>query len=103
MSRRYRIRCGAAMHVVEMADDGSLAFHAHPAAFADVDRERAMAVLSGEPPSEGEGCLRLAWLVRTGALSFALAGGDDGRKLLAALRGVRIARRLHRAGTEQHR
>lgn len=96
MSGRYRVRCGDAMHVVTMDDEGHLAFHAHPSAFADVDAERAMAVLSGTAPTEGTGCLRLALLVRKGGLSTAVPGGDDARKLLAAVRGVRIARRLRR-------
>ena len=100
MSRRYRIRCGESTHVVEMDEDGHLAFHAHPDAFAEVDRERAMAVLSGEKPTEGSGCLRLALLVRRGALSTAVDGSDDTRKLLAALRGIRLARKLRRTAVE---
>lgn len=103
MAKRYRIRCCEVTHVVEMDQDGRLAFRAHPGVFAEVDRERAMAVLSGELPSEGEGCLRLASLVRAGALSTAVPGGDDARKLLAALRGIRVARKLRRAGVETRR
>lgn len=96
MSGRYRVRCGDAMHVVTMDDEGHLAFHAHPSAFADVDAERAMAALSGQAMPEHDGCLRLALLVRQGRLSDAVSGGDDARKVLAAVRGVRIARRLRR-------
>ena len=96
MSRRYRIQCGDERHVVEMDDEGHLAFHAHPQAFREIDMERAAAVLCGEAPSEGEGCLRLALLLRKGALSAAVPGHDDSRKLLAALRGIRVARRLRR-------
>lgn len=96
MNRRYRIRCGDALHVVEMDDDGKLVFHAHPDPFAEIDRERAVAALSGEPLPEGLGCLRLAYLARTRALPSAVAAGDDGRRLLAALRGVRVARTLRR-------
>lgn len=103
MTRRYRIRCGDAIHVVEMAADGGLTFHAHPGAFAEMDRERAIAVLSGGPPPVGEGCLRLACLVREGALSFAVEGGDDTRKVLATLRGIRMARKLRRVGAEPSR
>jgi len=98
VSRRYRIRCGDAMHVVEMDEDGHLAFHAHPDAFAEADRQRAMAVLSGATPTEGEGCFRMAFLVRHGALSTAVDGSDDARKLLAALRGIRLARKLRSKG-----
>jgi len=96
VSRRYRIRCGDAIHAVTMDDEGHLTFHAHPSAFAELDAERAMAVLSGTAPTEGEGCLRLALMVRKGALSTAVAGGDDARKLLAAVRGMRLGRRLRR-------
>ena len=96
MSGHYRIRCGDGIHVVTMDDEGHLAFHAHPGAFAELDAERAMSVLSGEAPKEGVGCLRLALLVRHGSLSHAVPGGDDARRLLAAVRGVRIARRLRR-------
>lgn len=96
MTRRYRIRCGNAIHAVTMDDEGRLDFHAHPSAFAELDAERAMAVLSGETPTECSGCLRLALLVRQGRLSTAAPGGDDARKLLAAVRGIRLARRLRR-------
>jgi hypothetical protein len=85
------------MHVVEMADDGQLDFRAHPDAFAEIDRERAMEALGGADITTGEGCLRLALLVRSGALSTAVDGSDDSRKLLAALRGIRVARKLRRA------
>ena len=101
MTRRYRIRCGGATHLVDMDDDGHLAFHGHPDAFGEIDRQRAMAVLSGEKPTEGEGCLRLAYLVRSGACSCAVDGGDDSRRLLAALRGIRLARKLRRGREEQ--
>jgi len=94
MSGRYRVRCGDAIHVVTMDDEGHLCFHAHPGAFAEIDAERAMACLAGDALPEGDGCLRLALLVRKGRLSFAVPGGDDARKLLAAVRGVRIGRRL---------
>jgi len=97
VSRRYRIRCGEEMHVVEMDDEGHLAFRAHPDAFREVDRQRAMAALSGEPLSEGTGCLRVAYLVRADRLStIPVEGGDDARRLLAALRGIRVARKLRR-------
>lgn len=96
MSRRYRLRCGDAIHVVEMDDQGHLEFHQHPDAFRQIDRERAMAALSGEPVNEGTGCLRVAYLVRAGSLSSAVDGGDDARILLAALRGIRLARRVRR-------
>jgi hypothetical protein len=96
VTRRYRIRCGDALHVVEMDDDGHLEFHAHPGAFREMDIARATAALSGETVTEGEGCLRIALLVRRGSLSTAVEGGDDARKLLAALRGIRIARKLRR-------
>jgi hypothetical protein len=96
MSGRYRIRCGDAMHAVTMDDEGHLAVLAHPGAFAEVDAERAMAALSGQAMPEHAGCLRLALLVRQGRLSDAVPGGDDARKVLAAVRGVRIARRLRR-------
>lgn len=101
MNRRYRIRCGDALHVVEMDGEGHLAFRAHPEAFRDVDRVRAMAALSGEPVNEGVGCLRVAYLVRTGSLSTAVPGGDDARRLLAALRGIRVARKLRRRPAER--
>jgi hypothetical protein len=103
MTRRYRIRCGEERHVVEMADDGHLDFHAHPDAFGQVDRDRAIAALTGAPVTEGEGCLRLALLIRSGALSTAVDGDDDSRKLLAALRGIRVARRLRRAAPMERR
>ena len=96
MTRRYRIRCGDAIHVVEMDEDGHLAFAAHPDAFGQMDRERAMAALSGEPLTDESGCLRIALLVRQGALSTAVDGGDDARRLLAALRGIRLARKLRK-------
>lgn len=96
MSRRYRLRCGDELHSVEMDDEGHLTFHAHPDAFREVDRQRAMAALSGEAPNEGEGCLRVAFLVRSGSLSTAVDGHDDARRLLAALRGIRVARKLRR-------
>jgi hypothetical protein len=101
MRRRYRIRCGEEVHAVEMDDEGHLAFHAHPDAFREVDRQRAMAALSGEAPNEGEGCLRVAYLVRVGSLSTAVEGGDDARRLLAALRGIRVARKLRRRPVER--
>jgi len=89
------------MHVVEMDDEGHLAFHAHPEAFREIDRQRAMAALSGESLSEGTGCLRVAYLVRAGSLSTAVESGDDARRLLAALRGIRIARKLRRRSVER--
>jgi len=101
MNRRYRIRCGDAMHSVDMDEAGHLTFHQHPEAFRDVDRQRAIAALSGELPNEGEGCLRLAFLVRSGSLSTAVSGGDDARRLLAALRGLRVARKLRRRPLER--
>ena len=101
MSRRYRIRCGEAMHLVEMDEEGHLSFHAHADPFAEIDRERAMAVLSGQPVSEGHGCLRLAYLVRSGALSSAVDGSDDSRRLLAALRGIRLVRKMRRGAAER--
>lgn len=100
MSRRYRIPCGGEMHAVELDEDGNLTFHAHPEAFRDVDRQRAMAALSGEEPNEGAGCLRVAFLVRSGSLSTAIEG-RDARRLLAALRGIRAARKLRRAQAER--
>lgn len=103
MSRRYRIRCGEEMHSVEMDDEGHLTFHSHPEAFREVDRQRAVAALSGEVVSEGEGCLRVAFLVRSGSLSTAVEGHDDARRLLAALRGIRVARRLRRRPAERPR
>lgn len=103
MSRRYRLRCGNELHVVEMDAEGHLAFHSHPDAFREVDRQRAMAALSGEAPSEGTGCLRVAYLVRAGSLSTAVDGGDDARRLLAALRGIRVARKLRRRPVERPR
>jgi hypothetical protein len=96
MTRRYRIRCGEAIHAVELDDEGHLHFHAHPAAFAELDSERAFAVLSGKAATEGTGCLRLALLVRQGRLSTAVTGADDSRQVLAAVRGIRLARRLRR-------
>ena len=98
MNRRYRIRCGDAIHVFTMDDDGHLCFHAHSAAFTELDAERAMAVLSGTAPTESAGCLRLALLVRQGRLSTAVPGGDDARTLLAAVRGIRLARRMRKQG-----
>ena len=96
MSGRYRVRCGDGIHVVTMDDEGHLHFLAHTGAFAEVDAERAMAALSGQAMPEHTGCLRLALLVRQGRLSDAVPGGDDARKVLASVRGVRIARRLRR-------
>ena len=96
MSRRYRIQCGDVIHVVTMDDEGHLAFQAHPSAFAELDAERAMAALAGDALPGGTGCLRLALLVRQGHLSTAVPGGDDARKLLAAVRGMRLGRRLRR-------
>lgn len=96
MTRRYRIQCEGERHAVDLDDDGQLHFRAHPGAFSEVDTTRAFAVLCGDAAPEGNGCLRVALLVRRGALVGTVPGGDDTRRLLAALRGIRIARRLRR-------
>lgn len=94
--RSYRIRCGTALHRVDMTEDGNLVFREHPQIFADLAAERSLAALAGEPAPESDGCYRVAFLVRYGRLYTFCEAGDDARELLAAIRGTRIARQVRR-------
>lgn len=96
MTRRFRIRCGDAIHVAELDAHGGVRFLAHPAAFHEVAAELAYAALSGSRSPEFVGCLRCAAYVLQGRFTAPVGGEDDSRALLATVRGMRLGRRLRR-------
>lgn len=96
MTRRFRICCGDAIHLATLDASGGVQFLAHPEAFTEVQTARAFAALGGAAVPAWTGCLRLANAIQRGNFVLPVSGADDGRQLLAAVRGIRLGRRLRR-------
>jgi hypothetical protein len=96
--KTFRLRAleDGTVHTVSLNDEGHVTFHAHPEAFLEIYRERALVLLGGAADRVPCPCLLLA--ERIGARSYMPLPGDTVgvRELLGTIRGLRVARRMKR-------